>query len=135
MSFIIHRKLLTLSVAILSVLVLSSCGQKPKESASTGQNPSSNTGASTSAPTTPTLTPAASSNAAMKKPSTADLKLGVLPQDKTTCPSGDPIKGKITKKHNKIYHVPKSPDYDKVKPDICFPDTAMAEKAGYNAPK
>ena len=74
------------------------------------------------------------SSKAVKKPSAEELKLGVLPQG-TTCAVADPVKGKITKKRGRIYHVPKSPNYDQVKADICFPDTATAEKAGYRAPQ
>jgi len=62
-------------------------------------------------------------------------KLGVKPTNETTCPTSDPVKGKVTKKRGDIYHVAKEPDYGKVKPDICFKDTATAEKAGFRAPK
>jgi hypothetical protein len=34
-----------------------------------------------------------------------------------------------------IYHVPKTLDYEKVKPDICFKDPATAQLAGFRAPK
>ncbi|MEH2383437.1 MAG: hypothetical protein V7K27_31880, partial [Nostoc sp.] len=61
--------------------------------------------------------------------------LGVKPQNETTCPSDAPLKGKITKKRGNIYHLPKTLDYEKVKPDICFKDPATAQKAGFRAPK
>ncbi len=62
-------------------------------------------------------------------------KLGVKPTNATTCPATAPVKGKVTKKRGNIYHVAKGPDYANVKPEICFKDTATAEKAGFRAPK
>jgi hypothetical protein len=52
----------------------------------------------------------------------------------TTCPSNAPVKGKSSDR-GKIYHVPKSNNYEKIKPTACFADVAAAEKAGYRAPK
>ncbi|WP_442936804.1 sunset domain-containing protein [Nostoc sp.] len=34
-----------------------------------------------------------------------------------------------------MYHLPKTLDYEKVKPDICFKDPATAQLAGFRAPK
>ncbi|PSB26695.1 hypothetical protein C7B82_19030 [Stenomitos frigidus ULC18] len=61
--------------------------------------------------------------------------LGVKPSNETTCPSNAPVKGKVTKKRGNIYHVAKEPDFARVKPEICFKDTATAEKAGFRAPR
>jgi hypothetical protein len=59
----------------------------------------------------------------------------VQPQDKTTCPSNAPVKGKATRKAGEVYHLPTASNYAKVKPNICFADQATAEKAGFHPPK
>ncbi|BAY10812.1 sunset domain-containing protein [Calothrix sp. NIES-2098] len=115
----------SIGLTLLAVLMLASCGQKPEESATT--TPEKPTAVSQVKPNGQSGT-----NAAI--PAEAQ-KLGVKPQGETTCPSNAPIKGKVTKKRGDIYHTAKSPDYAKVKPDICFKDTTTAEKAGFKAPK
>ncbi len=114
-----------IGLTLLSILMLVSCGKKPEESAS--NNAGNSTAVSQVKPTAKSGTNAAIPAAAQK--------LGVKPQGETTCPSNAPIKGKVTQKRGNIYHTAKLPDYAKVKPDICFKDTATAEKAGFTAPK
>ena len=104
--------------------MLSSCGgQKSETPTASNESSPATTSASSSAPATDTSTSGG----------TADTQ-GVKPSG-TTCPSGSPVKGKTTKKRGKIYIVTKSPDYAKAPVDLCFKDTAAAEKAGYKAPK
>ncbi|MBD2604702.1 hypothetical protein H6G81_09205 [Scytonema hofmannii FACHB-248] len=118
----------TIALALLAVLTLTSCGKKA-EAPDTGAtaSPASTTGSSTSDSS------AESGSKASIPPEAA--KLGVKPTNATTCPNDALVKGKVTKKRGNIYHIAKSLDYDKVKPDICFKDTLTAEKAGFKAPK
>jgi hypothetical protein len=118
----------TIALALLGILTLTSCGKKAEApdtgataspASTTGSSPSSNSGES-------------GSNASIP-PEAA--KLGVKPTNATTCPNDALVKGKVTKKRGNIYHIAKTPDYDKVKPDICFKDTLTAEKAGFKALK
>ncbi|MDZ7957607.1 MAG: hypothetical protein RMY34_06825 [Aulosira sp. DedQUE10] len=119
-----------IGITLLTVLMLASCSNKPEESASS--NPENPTAVSQVKPSAKS----ASSTSANQTVIPAEAqKLGVKPQGETACPSNAQVKGKITKKRGNIYHVAKSPDYAKVKPDICFKDTATAEKAGFLAPK
>jgi hypothetical protein len=62
-------------------------------------------------------------------------KLGVKPKDVSNCPENAPVKGNVTKKRGELYFTSKFADYKQVKPEICFKDTATAEKAGFRAPK
>ncbi|MBD2775126.1 hypothetical protein [Iningainema tapete] len=108
--------------ALLTTLTLVGCNRNAQEpTASTTEAPAAT---STTQSTTAT-------NVSLP---TEAQKLGVKPQGETTCPSNAPVKGKVTKKRGNIYHAPKTPDFDKVKPDICFKDTATAQKAGFKAP-
>lgn len=116
----LHQSIIGL--ALLTTLTLVSCGKKADEpTASTSESPA----ASSAEPASST------SNSAVPA---AAQKLGVKPQSDTACPSSAPIKGEVTKKRGNIYRVAKAPDYAKVKPVICFKDTATAEKAGFKAP-
>ncbi|BAY21248.1 hypothetical protein NIES2100_09980 [Calothrix sp. NIES-2100] len=126
----IKLRKLGIGLTLLSVLMLASCSKKTEESATT--NPEKPTAVSQVKPTANGATSTSATTAVI--PAEAQ-KLGVKPQGETTCPSNAPIKGNITKKRGNIYHLAKSPDYAKVKPDICFKDTATAEKAGFRAPK
>lgn len=120
----------SIGLTLLIVVMLASCGQKTEESAS--NSPEKPTAVSQVKPTEKSATSTSGTNAAI--PAEAQ-KLGVKPQGETTCPNNAPIKGKVTQKRGNIYHTAKLPDYAKVKPDICFKDTATAEKAGFTAPK
>lgn len=133
---------LSIGLTLVAVVMLASCSQKNNESAT-------NTSESATPAATPesTTTTAPNSTESMskhpgaattkKKPAVPELalKLGTVPSGETTCPSNAPVKGKVTKKRGNIYHLAKTPDYNKVKPDICFKDQATAEKAGFRAPK
>ncbi|MHC5935284.1 sunset domain-containing protein [Nostoc sp.] len=134
---------LSMVVTLCTVLLVSSCEKKPEESTST--TPQTPTAV---APASPASTTAASpvpgnTTSSSKKPASANKaavlaaaqNLGVKPQNETTCPSDALVKGKITNKRGNIYHLPKTLDYEKVKPDICFKDPATAQQAGFRAPK
>lgn len=119
----------TISIVLLTILVLSGCGNKAEESTNT--SPSGDSGASTS-----TTAPSGGATTSTEGTLSAEAqKLGVKPQGETACPSNAPVKGVVTKKRGNIYRAPKTPDYEKVKPDICFADVATAGKAGFSAPK
>jgi hypothetical protein len=139
----LKTRLSTIGLVLLASLTLASCGKKAEEpAAKNAETPavtSSPAGATSQTQpygTTPTSgaknTTAPGTKAAI--PPAAE-KLGVKPTGETTCPSDAPVKGKVTQKRGNIYHVSKSPDFAKVKPEICFKDTATAEKAGFRAPK
>ena len=144
MSNQLKSRQLSMVLTLFTVLMLSSCGKKPEESIST--TPQTPTAV---APASPASTTAASpipgnTTSSSKKPASAGNKtavlaaaqnLGVKPQNQTTCPSDAQVKGKITNKRGNIYHVPKTLDYEKVKPDICFKDANTAQLAGFRAPK
>jgi hypothetical protein len=61
--------------------------------------------------------------------------MGMKPNADGKCATDEPIKGNLTKKGNKIYHVPGLPNFEQVKPEECFKTAADAEKAGYHALK
>ncbi|MEH2028285.1 MAG: hypothetical protein V7K67_01135 [Nostoc sp.] len=135
---------LSIVVTLFTVLMLSSCGKKPEESTTTTpQTPTAvapaNPASSTAASPIPGNTTSSSKKPASAENKTAVLaaaqNLGVKPQNQTTCPSDAQVKGKITNKRGNIYHLPKTLDYEKVKPDICFKDSATAQQAGFRAPK
>ncbi|NEQ25801.1 MAG: hypothetical protein F6K28_43450 [Microcoleus sp. SIO2G3] len=135
----IFRYQWTISIALLTILALSSCGQKAEEG---NTSPSSDYGGSTSttAPSGGTGTSDSPGKGTTGASTDGTLsaeakKLGVTPQGATTCPNNALVKGVVTKKRGNIYHAPKSLDYEKVKPNICFADTATAEKAGFSVPK
>ncbi|WDD36497.1 hypothetical protein PQG02_35710 (plasmid) [Nostoc sp. UHCC 0926] len=140
----LKRMSLSMIVTLFTVLLLSSCGKKPEESTST--TPSSPTAVAPASPASSTAASPIPGNTTSnsKKPASAGNKtavlaaaqsLGVKPQNQTTCPSDAQVKGKITNKRGNIYHVPKTLDYEKVKPDICFKDANTAQLAGFRAPK
>jgi len=119
---------ITIGLALLTTLMLASCGGKKDEPVASAPenaaNPANPVGASS---------PAANANGGSI--SANAQKLGVKPTGATTCPSNAPIKGLSVKKRGNIYHIAKSPDYAKVKPEVCFKDAATAQKAGFSAPK
>ena len=118
----------TIGLLLLAVLMLTSCGKKAEApDAGATASPTTTTGSSTS-----NDSDESGSNASIP-PEAA--KLGVKPENATTCPNNALVKGKVTKKRGNIYRIANSLDYDKVKPDICFKDTVTAEKAGFKAPK
>ncbi|MHC5779665.1 sunset domain-containing protein [Nostoc sp.] len=142
---------LSMVVTLFTVLMLGSCSPKPEESTSTTPqtptavapaSPASTTAASP-VPSTAASPVPGNTTSSSKKPASANKtavlaaaqNLGVKPQNETTCPSDALVKGKITNKRGNIYHLPKTLDYEKVKPDICFKDPATAQKAGFRAPK
>ncbi|MGH8003080.1 MAG: hypothetical protein ACREPR_27525 [Brasilonema sp.] len=126
----------TISIALLTILALSGCGPKPDESAkvppSSESAPPSPVAATSTSPGKDTTTKTSSTEGTL---SAEAQKLGAKPEGETTCPSNAPVKGVVTKKRGNIYRAPKSPDFEKVKPSICFADVKTAEKAGFSAPK
>ncbi len=134
-------------LALLTLLTLSSCGGQqadqsaasPSESTSpsTAASPSESTSSSTAASPSESTSPStAASPATSTSPgvSTTASEAGVKPQG-TTCPADAPVKGNLSKRRGKIYHLPSSPNYSRVKPEECFPNAAAAEKAGFHAPR
>ncbi|MBN3870305.1 hypothetical protein [Nostoc sp. JL33] len=134
---------LSMVVTLFTVLVLSSCGKKPEESTSTTSQTPTAVAPASPVPSTAASPVPGNTTSSSKKPASANKtavlaaaqNLGVKPQNQTTCPSDAQVKGKITNKRGNIYHLPKTLDYEKVKPDICFKDPATAQKAGFRAPK
>ncbi len=129
------------SLLLPAVLMLSSCGEtKPENTVSAPSAPASPATSPKAAmtpgvPATVTATTGAAGTAATgtTAATTKTAQVGTAPQG-TACPSNAPVKGKSSDR-GKIYHVPKSNNYEKVKPTACFADVAAAEKAGYRAPK
>lgn len=140
MNIQIKARSMSIVCGLVAAIALSSCSKKPDETA-TAPSPAMSSSPTASASSTPATPPAASPSATSSTPQAAPTlsatasTLGVKPTDETTCPANAPVKGKVTKKRGNIYHVAKGPDYAKVKPEICFKDTATAEKAGFHAPK
>ncbi|MBW4631118.1 MAG: hypothetical protein KME30_04200 [Iphinoe sp. HA4291-MV1] len=122
-----------ISIALLTILALWGCGKKADES--TNVSPGDATTSSPVATTSPGSGQAGGDTSTGGTLTAEAQKLGVKPQGETACPSNAPVKGVVTKKRGNIYRGPKSPDYQKVKPSICFADVATAEKAGFSAPK
>ena len=119
MNFRFSSRYIAAALVICTVLTLPSCRRNSDDSANTN-SPDAQTapGAAPSAPAT-----------------TSTQKAGVSPKG-TTCPSGNPIKGITSKTFGgKIHITTKVPDYEKYKPEKCFPNVAAAQKAGYAAPK
>jgi hypothetical protein len=128
MSNLLKPRQYTIGLFLLAVLMLTSCGKKAETpDAGATASPDATSGSSTSGGS------AESGSSASIPPEAA--KLGVKPTNATTCPNNALVKGKVTKKRGNIYHIAKTPDYDTVKPDICFKDTLTAEKAGFKALK
>jgi hypothetical protein len=129
----IKTRQLGIVLTLATLVMLASCNKKPDDSAS---NPPDNTTTASPSSTDSSEHPVAASRAKYKATiPAAAAKLGVPPSGETTCPSNAPVKGKVTKKRGNIYHLAKTPDYGKTKPDICFLDKATAEQAGFRAPK
>lgn len=136
----ILRHQLTISIALLTILALSGCGKKADEGKTSPSSDSSASPSTTTAPSSGTGTSDSPGKGTTGTSSTSGVspeaqKLGVSPEGETTCPSKALVKGIVTKKRGNIYREPKSPDYKTVKPNICFADTATAQKAGFQAPK
>jgi hypothetical protein len=134
----------TAALALLAALVLSSCNQKtdepvsstPPKTTATSPAPIAKKSASPSPAASASPSASATSSPVGQAKSTTPAqssKVGVAPKG-GNCPSSDPIKGNNAKT-GKIYHAPKTKDYDKVKAEACFANTAAAEKAGYRASK
>jgi len=134
---------LSIGLTLVAVVMLASCGKKQAESpTSTSENPTSSappenamSGSSGSDTESMSKHPGASKVRTKPPVPALALKLGAAPTGETVCPSDSPVKGKVTKKRGNIYHLANTPDYDKVKPDICFKDKVTAEKAGFRAPR
>lgn len=131
----------TVSLALLALLTLSSCGGNKADDPITPEAPNKTTTQAppggTSTTTTKETTSTAGSKTSTKgtKTLSADAtKLGVKPTGKE-CPKDAAVKGNINAKGNNIYHQAKDKGYAAVNPEICFKDVATAEKAGFRAPK
>lgn len=122
MSFQHYRGLKAACLTVLTLLTLSLCGKRA-EALTTSI--ASSTSASPTAPTPSNTSPIGS---------TATSGSGVKPQG-NSCPANALVKGNISRRRGKIYHLPSSANYNQVKPETCFPNAAAAQKAGYRAPR
>lgn len=136
MNFKRNSSVRAICLTLLTLLTLSSCGGNQKEQQTTAASPSeSNSPAIATSPSESSSPAIATSPLETTSPnvSPATSEVGVKPQG-TSCPAEAPIKGNNGKR-GKIYHLPKSRNYDKIKPEECFADVSSAEKAGYRAHK
>jgi pyruvate/2-oxoglutarate dehydrogenase complex dihydrolipoamide acyltransferase (E2) component len=132
----------TVLIALSAMLMLASCAKKEDQTAS-APSAAPSAAPSPASPASPATSPSSPTSTSMGTPSNnskpavsaSAQKLGVKPTDATTCPTNAPVKGNVTKKRGELYFTAKFPDYKTVKPEICFKDTATAEKAGFRAPK
>ncbi|UBF25264.1 hypothetical protein K9N68_27190 [Kovacikia minuta CCNUW1] len=127
-------------VVLSATLMLVSCAKKEEQATTTAPSaaPSAPAAPASPAPASPaaSASPSAMSGANGKPVLSAEAqKLGVKPENATTCPGDAPVKGNVTKKRGELYFTTKFPDYKSVKPEICFKDVETAEKAGFRAPK
>jgi cytoskeletal protein RodZ len=127
MKFLISSRIAAASLAFLAVIALSSCNNRNNKSVS------SNSQGSPTNNSTPT-SPSESATNSPTSTSPVAAKQGIAPQG-TTCPSGNPIKAVNSKRLGKIALTTNSPEYSKIKPEKCFPDTGTAEVAGYKVPQ
>lgn len=67
---------------------------------------------------------------------TSKIKDGVEPVSAYDCPSSAPVKGNINRdEQTRLYQIPEwQPFYDSTQPEVCFPNIASAEAAGYSKP-
>ncbi len=115
----------TICLTLLATLMLASCGgNKAEESATSKPDTSTSPVSQANSGTAPDAKTPAGKTGTKAIPELA-TQLGVKPTAANTCPTNAPVKGNVTKNRGNIYHLAKkSPDYDKVKPDICFKDVA-----------
>ncbi len=126
------------ALALLAVLTLSSCGGGGNDNADNPSPSSSTAPAAKISPsggaTTTASNPIPGGKSTTTTTTTTTEKLpGVAPKG-TDCPSSEPVKGNVTTKRGKIYHLANTPDYKTTKPETCFKDKAAAEAAGFHAP-
>ncbi len=131
----------TVLIGLSAMLMLASCAKKEDQTAS-APSAAPSAAPSPASPASPATSPLPSVNLdgnAIKQGKTSRFcggsEIGVKPTDATTCPTNAPVKGNVTKKRGELYFTTKYPDYKTVKPEICFKDTATAEKAGFKLPK
>lgn len=117
---------MVLSTLMLSVLTLTSCGS---EAPIAKTEPSIEPAAKPSAMSS--VSPSASPSAKM----TSGNAMGMKPNADGKCAADEPIKGKLSKRGNKIFYEPGSANYQQLKPIECFKTAADAQKAGYHALK
>jgi hypothetical protein len=144
MNYFLKARQIVALAALSATLMLVSCAKKEDQAAAPPSSPApaSPAPAATAAPASPGVSPAPTASASSmgmnhdKATLSAEAqKLGVKPENATTCPPNASVKGNVTKKRGELYFTTKFPDYKTVKPEICFKDTATAEKAGFRAPK
>jgi hypothetical protein len=92
------------------------------------------TATATAAPTEPAPPPAAPPSAAPSNPRLDRIpQTGWVAGDGTrSCPPQYPIKGNAD---SQIYHLPGSPAYDSVTPELCFASVEAAAAAGFRPPR
>jgi hypothetical protein len=121
-----HQRLrlkgMVFSTLMLSALVLTSCGS---------ESPTAKTETSTA----PTVSLSASPSAMSSSKMTPENAMGMKPNAEGKCAADEPIKGKLSKRGNKIFYEPGSANYQQLKSIECFKTAADAQKAGYHALK
>jgi hypothetical protein len=129
-----HKVLLP--TIIFSVLMLTSCsGRKSLNSAvNTKASPTDRPSSTVSKAPSPREDPKPDWDS---KPKKMPDGIGMKPDASGWCDREVSIKGKLTKKGNKIYFEFWSPNYDyhEIVATVCFKTIAEAEKAGYHAMK
>ena len=129
-----HQRLrlkgMVFSTLMLSALALTSCGS---------ESPAAKTEPSTAPTVSPSASPSAMSSASpAASPSskmTPENAMGMKPNADGKCAADEPIKGKLSKRGNKIFYEPGSANYQQLKPIECFKTAADAQNAGYHALK
>lgn len=109
-------RIATASLALLTIVTISSCNSRQNDAANTTTETTTTT---TTTQTTPIPT----------------AQTTVAEAQGTNCPSDTPIKGVNSKRLGKIALTTKSPEYNTAKADKCFASTAAAQQAGYKVPK
>ena len=86
-----------------------------------------------------TSTPGQTTIAAATPSPTPAVGVGVLPLNRSECPTSHPIKatrsaGDPSRPTDPVYYVPESGSYPATEPEICFATVADAEVAGFRPP-
>ena len=125
-----HQRLrlkgMVFSTLMLSALALTSCGS---------ESPAAKTEPSTAPTVSPSTMSSASPSASPSSKMTPENAMGMKPNADGKCAADEPIKGKLSKRGNKIFYEPGSANYQQLKPIECFKTAADAQKAGYHALK
>lgn len=121
-----HSRILmpALLISAMSILLIS-CDSVQSSKKVTETSPAPITHTSSGLKTLPSSTYQAAETSSMSTKTQGD----------SLCANDKPIKGKVNKEGEKIYHEPGSQNYEKVKAIECFRTASDAEKAGYRSIK